>query len=234
MKLVRESPCKVNLLLNILGKRPDGFHELETLMQPVPLCDTIEFEMASSAVELTCSEPSLPVDGTNLVHRAATQFLAAARVDAGVRLHLLKRIPMAAGLGGGSGNAAVTLLGLNDLFGRALSPEQLQTIAAGLGSDVPFFLRNGPALAVGRGERVTWLEPFPALRGVHILLIHPGFGIATAWAYRELANFPEALNGRPGRAETLAASLRSGDLAGAGREFYNSLEAPALRKYPLL
>jgi 4-diphosphocytidyl-2-C-methyl-D-erythritol kinase len=234
MKLVRKSPCKVNLLLNILGKRPDGFHELETLMQPVPLCDTLEFETAPSGIELTCSEPSLPVDGTNLVHRAATQFLTAARIDTGVRLHLHKRIPMAAGLGGGSGNAAVTLLGLNELFPQALVAEQLQTIAASLGSDVPFFLRNGPALAVGRGERVTWLDPFPALRGVHLLLIHPGFGIATAWAYRELANFPEALNGRPGRAEKLASLLRAGDLASASREFYNSLEAPALRKHPLL
>lgn len=234
MTLVRESPCKVNLLLNILGKRPDGFHELETLMQPVPLHDTLSFETTGTGIELTCSESALPVDATNLVHRAAFKFLAAGRIGGGVKIHLEKRIPMAAGLGGGSGNAAITLSGLNDLFGGPLAAETLQSLAAELGSDVPFFLHSGPALATGRGERVEWLAPFPALKGVHILLFHPGFGIATAWAYRELANFPAALNGRPGRATALADRLRAGDLVAVGAHLYNSLEAPALHKYPIL
>jgi 4-diphosphocytidyl-2-C-methyl-D-erythritol kinase len=232
--LEKDSPCKVNLLLNILGKRPDGFHELETVFHPVKLFDRLSFTRGGAGVQLTCNDPALPVDATNLVHRAAVKFLAAARISDGVRLHLVKHIPMAAGLGGGSGNAATTLLGLNELFGSPLSVEQLHPIAATLGSDVNFFLQTRPALATGRGEMVEALEKFPALQGASFFLIHPGFGISTPWAYQNLARFPAALNGTAGRARTLIALLQSTDLVVAGREFYNSLEAPALEKYPVL
>jgi 4-diphosphocytidyl-2-C-methyl-D-erythritol kinase len=234
MKLTLQSPCKVNLLLNILGRRADGFHELETVMHPVDLHDLLAFERGGNGVRLTCSDPALPVDGTNLVYRAAKVFLIAAQINEGVRIHLEKRVPMAAGLGGGSADAATTLLGLNQIFGEPLGAVPLQELAAGLGSDVPFFLQAKPALALGRGEQITPLEPFPALVDAHIFLVRPGFGIATAWAYQQLANFPAALNGEPGRAQRLIALLQGGDLATAGREFYNALEAPALRKYPLL
>lgn len=232
--LEKNSPCKVNLLLNILRKRPDGFHELETIMQPVNLFDRLTFKRAGNGVSMTCSEPTLPTDSGNLVHRAATAFLQQAGITDGVGIHLEKKIPMAAGLGGGSGNAATTLLALNELFGAPLKFEQLDAIAASLGSDIPFFLQDKPALAIGRGEKVTSLAPFPALRGAAFLLIHPGFGIATAWAYKELARFPAALNGQPGRAEKLVTLLNTAPLPVAGKEFYNSLEAPALDKYPLL
>ena len=131
----------------------------------------------------------LPTDGQNLVHRAATAFLQAAKITGGVRIHLEKKIPLAAGLGGGSGNAATTLLALNELFDQPLAPEKLHELAAALGSDVPFFLQNRPALATGRGEKIQPLEDFPALRGKAFLLIHPGFGILTAWAYQALARF---------------------------------------------
>lgn len=232
--VVRQSPCKVNLLLNILRKREDGFHELETVMQPVRLCDQISVERAPAGIHLTCSLPALPVDGTNLVHRAATAFLTATGLTDGVKIHLEKNIPLAAGLGGGSGNAAHTLCALNELFGLPLSSARLTELAAALGSDVPFFLQSQPALAYGRGELVQPLAPFPALRGAHILLIHPGFGISTAWAYQSLARFPDALNGKIGRAQHLIGLLQGADLPAAGRAFYNSLEAPALPKYPLL
>jgi 4-diphosphocytidyl-2-C-methyl-D-erythritol kinase len=234
MPLEKNSPCKVNLLLNILGRRPDGFHELETIMHPVNVCDRLTFERHGHGVELTCDDASLHVDSRNLVHRAATAFLEAAQINDGVRIRLEKKIPLAAGLGGGSGNAATTLLALNELFGRPLPPEQLQISAAALGSDVPFFLQNRPALATGRGERIQPLDFFPALRGRAFLLIHPGFGIATAWAYQGLARFPAALNGERGRAGKLISKLQAGDLSAAGGEFYNSLEAPALDKYPVL
>jgi 4-diphosphocytidyl-2-C-methyl-D-erythritol kinase len=232
--MILQSPCKVNLLLNILGKRPDGFHELETLMQPVAVHDRLSLEKAAAGITLSCNDPSLPVDSSNLVHRAASAFLVDARVSGGVKIHLEKNIPLAAGLGGGSGNAATTLKGLNDLFGNPLAPGRLHELAASLGSDIPFFLQSSPALATGRGEIVEPLEPFPALRGTGLVLVHPGFGIATAWAYQNLARFPAALQGAPGRARSLIQSLQGGDLAAAGREFYNSLEAPALDKYPVL
>lgn len=234
MALEKNSPCKVNLLLNILGRRPDGFHELETVMHPVNLCDHLSFERAGRGAELTCSDANLPTDARNLVHCAASAFLDVAGIRDGVKIHLEKKIPLAAGLGGGSGNAATTLLGLNELFGQPLPAEKLQELAASLGSDVPFFLQTKPALATGRGENVQPVDPFPALRGTAFLLVHPGFGISTAWAYQNLSRFPAALNGQPGRAQKLITLLRSGNLSAAGGAFYNSLEAPALDKYPLL
>ena len=134
----------------------------------------------------------------------------------------------------GSGNAATTLLALNDLFDQPLAPEQLQEIAASLGSDIPFFLQNGPALATGRGERIEPLAPFRALLGCALLLVQPGFGIATAWAYKELGRFPHSLNGQAGRATRLISLLDARDARAASRDFYNSLETPALEKYPWL
>lgn len=232
--LEKLSPCKVNLLLNTLGRRPDGFHELETVLQPLRFFDRLSFLRVPQGIQLSCSVPGLPADARNLVYRAAALFLEAAGIKEGVRVELQKNIPLAAGLGGGSGNAATTLLGLNELFGGPLAPGELQRLAASIGSDVPFFLQSQPALATGRGERIEPLESFPSLKGAAFVLIHPGFGIATPWAYQHLARFPHAVNGRPGRAQELISRLRSADLAAAGAEFYNSLEAPALEKYPLL
>jgi 4-diphosphocytidyl-2-C-methyl-D-erythritol kinase len=234
MTLTRQSPCKVNFLLNILGKRADGFHELETVIQPVPVFDELQFDRGGRSIELSCNHSGLAVDSTNLVYRAAAAFLKATRCSEGVRIHLEKRIPLAAGLGGGSGNAAHTLLGLNELFNQPLTAGQLEEIAAALGSDVPFFLQYQPALAIGRGEKITPFEFSPAMRGAFIVLIHPRFGISTAWAYQALARYPEALYGRPGRAQKLVSLLQTGELPAAANEFYNALEAPVLNKYPLL
>ena len=234
MRLEKKSPCKVNLILNILGRRADGFHELETVMQPVNICDEMTFERSSPGVQLTCNNRELPVDSKNLVHRAATAFLAAAKISDGVKIHLQKNLPLAGGIGGGSANAAVTFSALNELFGRPLPPEKLHELAAALGSDVPFFLHDKPALATGRGEKVQTLENFPALRGKAILLVHPGFGISTPWSYQNLARFPQSLNGKKGRAEKLISLLRAGDLKMAAGELYNSLEAPAFDKFPAL
>jgi 4-diphosphocytidyl-2-C-methyl-D-erythritol kinase len=234
MRLEKKSPCKVNLILNILGKRADGFHELETVMQPVNVCDDLTFERAGSGLELTCTNPHLPTDSKNLVHRAATAFLAAANITDGVRIHLRKNLPLAGGIGGGSANAAVAFSALNELFGSPLPFERLHELAAALGSDVPFFLYDQPALATGRGEKVRELENFPALRGRAFFLVHPGFGISTPWSYQNLVRFPEALNGRPGRAQELIAKLQSDHWPAIAGDFYNSLEAPAFDKFPVL
>jgi 4-diphosphocytidyl-2-C-methyl-D-erythritol kinase len=232
--LEKQSFCKVNLLLNILGKRPDGFHELETVMHPVHLHDELSFQRSSQRLNLTCEDAALPVDGRNLVMRAASLYLEKAGISEGVSIRLRKRIPIAAGLGGGSGNAATTLLALNEMFGNPLADDALSQLAATLGSDVPFFLQSGPALATGRGETIAPLKPFAALRGAHFILAHPGFGISTPWAYGQLSRYPEVLSGRPGRAQRLVSLLQSAGLPEASRELYNSLEAPALPKYPLL
>jgi len=234
MRLEKKSPCKVNLILNILGKRADGFHELETVMQPVNLCDEMTFERAGASLQLTCSHPELPCDSKNLVHRAATSFLAAAKISDGVKIHLQKNLPLAGGIGGGSANAAVTFAALNELFSAPLPSEKLHALAAALGSDIPFFLYDRPALATGRGEKVELLEKFSILRGKAFFLAHPGFGISTPWSYQNLARFPKELNGKPGRAEKLISLLQTGYLKTAAAEIYNSLEAPAFDKFPLL
>jgi 4-diphosphocytidyl-2-C-methyl-D-erythritol kinase len=234
MGLQLQSPCKVNLILNILGKRQDGFHELETVMHPVPICDTLTLEKGGEGVELTCSSPELPCDASNLVYRAAEAFYGEAGLSASIRVHLEKRIPLAAGLGGGSGNAATTLLGLNQLHDSPLSLERMDGIARTLGSDVPFFLHGTPALGTGRGEVITPLAPFAALADAWVFLVRPGFGVSTPWAYQNLARFPQALAGRPGRALELIEALQTGGLSSAVAHFYNALEAPVLEKYPLL
>jgi len=234
MRLVKKSPCKVNLILNILGKRADGFHELETVMQPVNLGDEMTFERAGTGLQLTCSNPELPTDSKNLVHRAATAFFAAAKISDGVKIHLQKNLPLAGGIGGGSANAAVTFAALNELFGSPLPRGTLHELAAALGSDVPFFLYDKPALATGRGEKVQPLENFPALIGKAFFLVHPGFGISTPWSYQNLARFPAAMNGKKGRAAEIVSKLQAGDWPAAAGGFYNSLEAPAFDKFPVL
>jgi 4-diphosphocytidyl-2-C-methyl-D-erythritol kinase len=234
MSLETKSPCKVNLLLNVLSRHTDGFHELETVLHPVKVWDQLTFARGGNGVELSCSDVNLPTGSQNLVHRAATAFLSAAGINEGVKIHLEKKIPLAAGLGGGSGNAATTLMALNELFGRPLAPSKLNELAASLGSDVPFFLQNQPALATGRGEKIQTLGFFPALRDKAFLLIHPGFGVSTAWAYQALARFPAALNGRPGRVQALVSNLQTDHWPAVADGFYNSLEAPVLEKYPVL
>jgi 4-diphosphocytidyl-2-C-methyl-D-erythritol kinase len=234
MRLEKNSPCKVNLILNILGKRADGFHELETVMQPVNVCDAMAFERSGASLQLTCSNPELPCDAKNLVHRAATAFLDAANITDGVKIHLQKNLPLAGGIGGGSANAAVTFAALNELFGSPFPLEKLHALSAALGSDVPFFLYDKPALATGRGEKVRALANFSALQGKAFFLAHPGFGISTPWSYQNLARFPKDQNGTPGRAEKLVAALQSNHWPAVADGIYNSLEAPAFEKFPVL
>jgi len=228
--------CKVNLLLNILERRPDDFHELETVLLPVPVHDELEFEHAPAGTPLqfTCDNPDLPVDDANLVVRAANAFFTATGLSGRARIRLAKRIPMAAGLGGGSSNAAFTLRGLNQLFDRPLANDSLYTLGASLGSDVAFFLQDRPALATGRGEQIEPLPPFQALAGAGLVLVRPGFGISTPWAYQELKHFPSCLNGERGRARKLAEALQIPSLHQATAGCYNSLEAPVFNKYPWL
>ena len=234
MRLTRTSACKVNFVLNILGRRPDAFHELETLFYPVPLHDVLSAEPIGAGIQLTCSNPDLACNQTNLVWRAAEGFFAESGLSEGARLHLEKNLPIAAGIGAGSANAATTLLLLNQLFGEPLSAAQLDAVAARLGSDVNFFLQPFPASATGRGEKVCPLPPFSLLSHRALLLFRPGFGVPTPWAFRELAKFPEALNGKLGRVAESVAAFAGSDLAAAAGTLFNSLEAPVFGKYPIL
>ncbi|HJO10061.1 MAG TPA: 4-(cytidine 5'-diphospho)-2-C-methyl-D-erythritol kinase [Verrucomicrobiota bacterium] len=234
MKSTCKTHCKINLLLNVVGQRDDGFHELEMLMLPVPIFDRLDFELTGGRIELTCNRDGIPTDSGNLVWRAAELFAAKAGITDGVRIHLEKTIPAEGGLGGGSGNAAATLLALNELHGLALGQAELHALAAELGSDVPFFLQSQPAVARGRGEIIKPVASLAALEGKSLLLVRPGFGVPTPWAYQGLAKFPDEISRPLGRADELAKCLANGSLAEAAAVFSNSLEAPVFDKFPLL
>lgn len=183
--LTLDAPAKLNLSLRIRGKRPDGYHELETLMVTLPgLADRLTVTPAE-AFSFTCDDPSLPVDGTNLVVKAVLAFEAAAGKPCPFHLHLEKRVPHGAGLGGGSSDAAHTLIALNTLHGDPLDMAALMDIAGGLGSDIPFFLTPEPSWCTGRGEIV---QPAAAFDPLPVLLFKPSFGVSTQDAYGRFAS----------------------------------------------
>jgi 4-diphosphocytidyl-2-C-methyl-D-erythritol kinase len=177
------SPAKINLTLEILGKRPDGFHELATWILPVGLYDTIEIERAALP-SFQSNLPELEEDPSNLVSRAADLFNRTASIDMAYAIRLEKKIPIGAGLGGGSSNAAATLRLLNELHSSRFRPEELEVLAAKLGSDVAFFIAGRSAWCSGRGERI---EPRLFPEDLWVCLFKPGFGISTAGVYRAYA-----------------------------------------------
>jgi 4-diphosphocytidyl-2-C-methyl-D-erythritol kinase len=175
------SHAKINWLLRVIGKREDGFHDIETVFQKISLHDLIEVR-ESKRYELTCSDPAVPVDQTNLVTRAWRRFGEVATVPP-MEIHLEKSIPAGGGLGGGSSNAAAVLLALRDRYAPELDSAVLRTLALELGSDVPFFLMGGTAYATGRGEE---LQPIESPGEVKLLLVLPEVRVDTAEAYRSL------------------------------------------------
>ncbi|HEY5753300.1 MAG TPA: 4-(cytidine 5'-diphospho)-2-C-methyl-D-erythritol kinase [Chthoniobacterales bacterium] len=212
----RFAPAKINLSLEVLGKRPDGFHDLQSLFCPISLVDELHFERADR-FGFSCSDPSIPTDETNLVAKAANSF--GNSVLPNVRVHLEKRIPHSAGLGGGSSDAATTLLALNELALEPKSFAELCETAALLGSDVPFFLHRSAAWCEGRGERVT---PVKLESPFAVLLFKPPFGVPTPWAYKNLAGSRELPGISYSPQQTVAGAL------------VNHLERPVFEKYVLL
>jgi 4-diphosphocytidyl-2-C-methyl-D-erythritol kinase len=180
-RLVLKSPAKINLFLKILKKREDGYHEIATLMQAIDLKDEIVLEKKEKGITISTDHPDCPVDESNLAFKAAALLLEDRGIKVGVHIDIKKRIPIAAGLGGGSSNAATVLKGLNRIFELQVPKRKLHRLAAQLGSDVPFFLGSGQALARGRGEK---LEPVRLFSGYWLVLVYPGFGISSRWAYR--------------------------------------------------
>ena len=216
------SPAKVNLWLRILGKRADGFHEVQTRLCRLALGDTVEVEHLGdgSEVRLTCSEPGVPVDESNLAIKALRAFEAKTGRHSSWRLHLEKRIPAGAGLGGGSGNAATVLQACNSLTGNPLTGQDLIELGAQIGSDVPCFLLDTPASdGAGRGEQVT---PVAFPWRLPLLLIKPPFPIPTPWAYKQWMSSQEL----PG--VTYAPQVCPWG------EMVNDLERPVFEKYRLL
>lgn len=249
------SPAKINLFLAVTGRRADGFHDLVSVVAPLDFGDELAAEelgaergaRSSGAADkapkadqgpgqfvLECDDPAVPVDESNLVLKAAKAFAGATGWTAGVRFRLRKRIPLGAGLGGGSSNAVAALRALNALSGRGLPEEALAKLAAGLGSDCALFLRREPVVMRGRGDRV---EPVPEpaaqrLRGRRVLLFKPSFGIATPWAYRRMMERGGDYVA-PAEAESRWEKWRQSD-APAEDLLFNNLEPAAFAKYPAL
>jgi 4-diphosphocytidyl-2-C-methyl-D-erythritol kinase len=177
------SLAKVNLNLRVLGRREDGFHEIVTILQTISLHDTLTFEHSDKGIELTCDDPDVPLDGTNLIIKAAKALRAEFGGADGARIELKKRIPIGGGLGGGSSNAAVTLIGLLRLWSLDVSGEKITGIAATLGADVPFFLRGGSARATGSG---TTIEALHDLTLGPMVVVTPDVRVSTRDAYANL------------------------------------------------
>ena len=235
VEIVIHTPAKLNLFFEVLGKRSDGYHEIETLMCPIGWYDTLCFEGTSSEeLELECRSGStvngssgfedVPRDGRNLVLRAVDLVRRRTGTKQGARLRLIKRIPTAAGLGGGSSDAAAALVAANVGWKLGLSLPDLAALAAELGSDVPFFLNRGPAVCRGRGERI---EPAPGLGLLNFVVVRPPEGLATAAVYGVCR--PAAA---PRPLQPLLDALRQGNVREAGCLLFNRLQAAAEQLSP--
>ncbi len=222
-ELVLHAPAKINLCLSVLGKRPDGYHEVEMVMQAVGLFDRVTVRLAAGGIAVRCDESGVPAGEGNIAYRAARELLNVAGGGRGVEIEVDKAIPVAAGLGGGSSDAAAVLVACNRLLGAGLDRERLAAIGTRIGMDVPFFLYGPTALARGRGEVLTQLPPPPKF---WVLLANPGFETSTAWAYNNL-NF-----GLTRKVDcTKIARLKIGRIA---ESLHNDLEAVTAGAHPVI
>ncbi len=219
------SPAKINLFLAVVAKRADGYHNLLSLMCPVDLYDEITLDFGVSTIEFECTDPCLPQDDTNLAVRAARVFFEHFGRKGAVRILLSKRIPVGAGLGGGSSNAASVLLGLNQHFGAPFSQSELIKIGATLGADVPFFVFKGPAVATGIGER---LRRYRGLAPHPVLLVFPGFHVSTTDVFGNLNLGLTKCKKKPNR------DLFKNGHFDVRRHLCNDLEAVTATDYPVI
>lgn len=224
--------AKINLMLQVLGKRPDGYHDLASIMQEISLYDLLTINKTPAGLTISCSDRTLPCDHNNLVYKAALAMqLEAKRFNkqiSGLKIQIRKNIPVGAGLGGGSSDAAATLKALNKLWQLRLTDSRLMKIGAKLGSDVPFFIKGGISLAKGRGERLISWEQIPAFR---LVLVKPAKGISTAWAYK---NLKISLTKRPKNIKIIHKSLMEKRLNQLKEYLQNDLESVCISKYPLI
>ena len=220
--------AKINLTLDILGLREDGYHEIATVMQSLALADTLTLTQQKEGITLRVDLPGLEADERNLAHRAAALIMNECGVRGGVHIDIVKRIPVAAGLAGGSADAAATLRGMNELYALGLSDEDLCRLGAKLGSDIPFSIMGGTVLATGRGEIMQHLADFPA---THVVLAKPSASVSTPWAYRSYDAHPPELH--PDNATFLEALTR-GDRTRCIELVCNVLEPVTEAAHPVI
>jgi 4-diphosphocytidyl-2-C-methyl-D-erythritol kinase len=217
---------KINLALDVLYKRDDGYHEISSIMQQVSLHDTVIIEEGGRGVEIECDNHLVPLDHTNLVHKAWEEISRLTGTKTGIRVKIHKRIPVAAGLAGGSSNGAAVLKGLNEMWDLGLSVKDLMDIGGRIGADIPFCILGGTALAEGIGERLTSLKPF---RDKHILLANPGIGISSAYAYNRLT-IPK--DNKP--MEPMLQCIEKDDLKCLAEEMFNVFEGAIIPENPII
>lgn len=226
------APAKINLSLKLLKKREDGFHELKTLMAPLSLTDKVEIMLnqgsAFPKIRFFCNDHSLPTGAENLCVQAALAFQRTTGITESLTITLLKQVPHGAGLGGGSSDAAAVLRGMNQLFQKPLASQELQTLAASLGSDAPFFLEPQTRWCYGRGELLGEPVTLPPWK---LLLIKPPFPVSTAWAYKQVEECRER---RIGEEKKYEFSSSQGEQLIDNIEIVNDLEEPVFKKYLLL
>ena len=219
--------AKINLYLNVVGKRKDGYHNLETIFHSIGLHDDVIIsKQETKDITVHCEHPGVPCDSRNLAYQAAQLLSDAVGGIGGIAINIHKRIPVAAGLAGGSANAAAVLHGMNELFRLGLTQETLMHFGAQLGADVPFCLHGGAALGQGIGDQLTRL---PALPDLPLLLLNPGIEISTAAIFKKL-NFP--LTTREKDSIIIRTYIEKGDILSIGKNLYNLLEVPVFSKHP--
>ena len=223
-----EGNAKINLTLDILGKRPDGYHEVAMVMQSIGLHDTIEMDKAKEGIALSINVPWLRADEKNLAWRAAALMQQEYGLRGGVRMRLTKRIPVAAGLAGGSADAAAVLRGMDRLYKLGLSDDQLCELGARLGSDIPFCLRRGTMLATGRGEVLTRLADMPE---TWVVLAKPRISVSTAWAYQ---NYDEQGAEQHPDNERIQQEIARGNRKGVAKLLCNVLESVTIKRYAVI
>lgn len=223
-----ESRGKVNLGLRVVGKRDDGYHNIETVFSTIELKDQLTIEESNSGIEVHADGRGVPEGKENLAYAAAERTLGMAGNGSGIRVTIKKEIPAGGGLGGASSNAAAVIVGANQLLELGLAETDLYKIARSVGSDVPFFIRGGSALATGRGDR---LQFFDAGMSVDLVIVFPGFPISTSWAYSKVDSglTPEWFD-----IKILASALEQGDLSSLCKRLYNSFEDIVFESYPAL
>lgn len=221
--------AKVNLALDVLRRRPDGYHEVRMIMQTVDICDDLTMEKTvEPGITLQIEGAALPADADNLAYRAAALLIEKENIREGVRIVLKKRIPIAAGMAGGSSDAAAVLRGMNALFGLGYSTEKLQKIGVKLGADIPYCIQGGTMLSEGIGEILTPLSAPPAC---HLVVAKPDIDVSTAFVYRHLQ--ADRLPFHPD-IDGMAAALEAGDLRGMTDRMGNVLETVTVREYPII
>lgn len=217
-------PAKVNLWLEVIRKRDDGYHDLSSLMLPVGIYDCLELESHNrNRISLECDDPAVPSNESNLAWRAAEIFLSEVKSGIGVHIRIIKNIPVAAGLGGGSADAGAVLLALNNIHDNCLELRQLESLALGLGADVPFFLYQRPALATGIGEKLRSVDGLPAYP---LVLVKPPLTVSTRWVYQSLK-----LTREKSRIRLQTFMARPWQLP---EVMENDLETVTITKYPIL